>query len=377
MAATRVYLDHNATTPVLPVARAAVAEALHQVGNPSSVHRDGADARRTVDQARDRVADLVGAPASDVIFTSGGTEANNLALLGFDRPVIVSAVEHDSVMAPARLASAGFSTVPVDTQGVLDLDALESILSAHPNALLSLMLANNETGVRQPVREAAQLAHGQGALVHCDAVQGPGKVPVDMSDLGADLLTVSAHKFGGPTGVGALIVRSGLSLAPRQVGGGQEGYRRAGTPNVPGIAGFGAAARWMIESADPDVTSVARRRDRLEAACAEYGAEVVGADAPRLPNTSCLTMPGVSSETQVMAFDLDGIAVSAGAACSSGKVGPSHVLAAMGVADEVAGTAIRVGLGRDTSDAEIDRFVEAWKKLFRRKHPDLSTRLAS
>ena len=377
MATTRVYLDHNATTPILPVVRAAVVEAFDQVGNPSSVHRDGAGARRIVDQARDRVAELVGAPAGEVVFTSGGTEANNLALLGFDRRVIVSAIEHDSVMAPARLARTGCSVVPVDSKGVVDLDALESVLSADPNALLSLMLANNETGVRQPVREAAELAHRQGALVHCDAVQGPGKLPLDMADLGVDLLTVSAHKFGGPTGVGALIVRSGLNVAPRQVGGGQEGYRRAGTPNVSGIAGFGAAAQWLFENRGLDVASVARQRDRLEAACSEFGAAVFGAGAPRLANTSCLTMPGVSSETQIMAFDLDGIAVSAGAACSSGKVGPSHVLAAMGVSDDVAGSAIRVSLGRATSEADVDRFIEAWKTLYERKHADLSRRLAS
>ena len=377
MAAPRVYLDHNATTPILAVARAAVANALDQLGNPSSVHRFGTAARQTVDLARDQVAALVGCRSNEVIFTSGGTEANNLALLGINRPLIVSAIEHDSVLAPARLADNDVTVVPVDPAGVIDLDALKAALAARPGALLSLMLANNETGVCQPVKAAVALAHERDVLVHCDAVQGPGKLPVDVADLGADLLTISAHKFGGPVGVGALILRAGLGLAPRQVGGGQEGYRRAGTQNTPGIAGFGAAAQWQREHCSEDASAMARRRDRLETACREFGATVFGAESPRLGNTSCLTMPGVSSETQVMAFDLEGIAVSAGAACSSGKVGPSHVLAAMGVLPTLAGTAIRVSLGRDTSDEDIDRFIEVWTTLYRRKNPDQSARLAS
>ena len=376
MAAPRVYLDYNATTPVLAVARAATNDALDLVGNPSSVHRFGAGARQVVDHARDQIAELVGAKTGTVIFTSGGTEANNLAILGVDRPVVVSAIEHDSVLAPSRIAMGGVTVVPVDGDGVIDLVALDSVLAACPRALVSIMLANNETGVRQPIHEVVALAHEAGAIVHCDAVQGPGKLPVDMDALGVDMLTISAHKIGGPMGTGALVVRNGLELTARQVGGGQEGYRRAGTQNVPGIAGFAAAAKWWIEN-DTDLTAVGQLRDRLELACREFGATVFGADAARLPNTSCLTMPGVSSETQIMAFDLDGIALSAGAACSSGKVGPSHVLAAMGAPPDTAATAVRVSLGWNTQGADIDRFISAWTALYRRKNSGTPTRLAS
>lgn len=376
MTAPRVYLDHNATTSVCAEARAAVADALERVGNPSSVHGAGAEARRIVEQARDRVALLVAAGSNEVVFTSGGTEANNLALLGVERHLIVAASEHDSVLAPARRAPRGVTVVPVDADGAIDVDALRGALAANEGALVSLMLANNETGVCQPVAEVAALARTAGALVHCDAVQGPGKLSVDMAALGVDLLTLSAHKFGGPMGVGALVVRKGVTVAALQTGGGQESYRRAGTQNVPGIAGLGAAAAALTAS-DPDTAHLRTLRDRLETACQAMGAQVMGQAAPRLPNTSCLTMPGVSSETQVMAFDLDGIAVSAGAACSSGKVGPSHVLAAMGIAPDVAGAAIRVSLGHATTAAEIDRFIDAWTVLYRRKQTGDALRRAS
>ena len=376
MVPPRVYLDHNATTPVLDVARAATNDALDRLGNPSSVHRFGAGARQILDHARDQVAKLVGAKTSTVIFTSGGTEANNLAILGADRPVIVSATEHDSVFAPSRNTIKGVTVAPVDGDGVIDLGALDTILATRPGALVSLMLANNETGVCQPIREAAALAREFGALLHCDAVQGPGKLPLDFDALGVDMLTVSAHKFGGPMGTGALVVRKGLTLSAQQLGGGQEGYSRAGTQNIPGIAGFGAAAQWWIES-DTDLPAVMKLRDRLELACREFGSTVFGAEAVRLPNTSCLTMPGVSSETQVMAFDLDGIAVSAGSACSSGKVGPSHVLAAMGVVPELAASAVRVSLGWDTREEDIELFVGAWAALYRRKNLTPAPQLAS
>jgi len=376
MASPRVYLDYNATTPVLAVAKAATNDALDLLGNPSSVHRFGASARQVVDHARDQITELVGTRTGTVIFTSGGTEANNLAILGANRPVIVSAAEHDSVLAPSRIATGGVTTVPVDADGVVDLAALGAALAARPGALVSLMLANNETGVCQPIPEAVALARAAGAIVHCDAVQGPGKLRVDMDVLGVDMLTISAHKFGGPMGVGALVVRKDIDLSARQVGGGQEGYRRAGTQNVPGIAGFGAAAQWWIES-KIDPTAVGHFRHRLERACQEFGATVFGLDTTRLPNTSCLTMPGVSSETQIMAFDLDGIALSAGAACSSGKVGPSHVLAAMGASPDIAATAVRVSLGWDTKEDDINRFIDAWTALYRRKNPGPATRLAS
>ena len=376
MASPCVYLDHNATAPVLAVAKTASSDALDLLGNPSSVHRFGAEARQVVDHARDQVAELVGTKTGSVIYTSGGTEANNLAILGAGRPVIVSAAEHDSVLAPSRIAGRGLTIVPVDRDGVIDLTVLNKALKAHPGAMVSLMLANNETGVRQPVREAVTMAHEAGAVVHCDAVQGPGKLPVEMDALDVDMLTISAHKFGGPIGVGALVVKKGLELGARQVGGGQEGYRRAGTQNVPGIAGFAAAAQWWRDRID-DLTAVANRRNKLEEACKKHGATVFGVNAARLPNTSCLTMPGVSSETQVIAFDLDGFAVSAGAACSSGKVGPSHVLAAMGASPDAAATAIRVSLGWDTKQDDIDRFIDAWIALCQRKNSGTAKHLAS
>ncbi len=364
--APAIYLDYNATAPLRPEARAAIDAALGIDGNPSSVHGFGRRARRAVEDARERVAALVGATPAQVVFTSGGTEANNLALTGSGRArVIVSSVEHDSVLRAAPEAA----RAPVDGDGVADLDALSARLAGDgPPALLSLMLANNETGIIQPVRQAAELAHSHGALLHCDAVQAAGKIPVDAAALGADLLTLSAHKLGGPTGVGALIVADGIELAPLLAGGGQERRRRAGTENLPGIAGFGAAAEAAVAGLDA-YDGIAALRDGLEAraVAAVPGARVFGAGVSRLANTSCLAMPGTAAETQVMALDLAGIAVSAGSACSSGKVEASHVLLAMGAGEEAAGTAIRVSLGPATTSADVDRFVAVWSALHGRR----------
>ena len=358
-----VYLDHNATTPVLPDAAEAMARALARLGNASSVHAFGRDARRCVEDARESVAALAGVRPDEVVFTSGGTEANNLALRGAGRePVLVSAVEHVSVLE----AVAGAATVPVNGDGVVDIGALEARLAAAPGpALVSVMLANNETGVVQPVAKVAEAARPFGALVHCDAVQGAAKIPLDMAGLGVDMLTLSAHKMGGPQGIGALIVRDGTPLRPEARGGGQERRRRAGTENVPAIVGFGVAA---AGDGVADGPRLRRLRDGLESRIAGIcgGARVFGAGAERLPNTSCVSMPGVASETQVMALDLAGVAVSAGSACSSGKVEPSHVLAAMGVVPEQASTAIRVSLGRTTTEDDVSTFLEAWTGLYRR-----------
>jgi cysteine desulfurase len=364
-----VYLDYNATAPVRPEAAAAVADALGLTGNASSVHRFGRLARRKLEDAREAVAALVGAPAERVVFTSGGTEANNLALTGAGRARrLVSAGEHDSVLNAAAGAEGGLERIPLRRDGVVDLDALEARLGEDPRpALVSVMLANNETGVIQPVARAAETAHGRGALVHCDAVQGAGKIPVDMAALGVDLLSLSAHKLGGPQGVGALIVAEGIELAPLMLGGGQERRHRAGTENLPGIAGFAAAAECALAGLER-MAGLAELRDRLErhlrARAPEI--EIYGASAPRLPNTSCFGTPGLAAETQVMALDLAGIAVSAGAACSSGKVAPSHVLRAMGASEAEAGSAIRVSLGRDSGAAGIERFLEAWSALYSR-----------
>ena len=363
MAQIESYLDWNATAPLRPQAAAAMSEALRRWGNPSSVHRRGRAARHIVERAREPVAALLGdVDPSAVIFVSGGTEANHLALIGTGRErVLVSAVEHDSV----RHAVPAAEIIPVGPEGIVDLDALDRLLAADLRpALVSVMYANNETGVIQPVAEIAAIARRNGALFHCDAVQAAGKLALEAGAIGADLVTLSAHKIGGPTGIGALVVTRGIELAPLLRGGGQEHRRRAGTENLPGIAGFAAAAAAEIA----DYERVAALRDGLEAeiAMTARDAVVLGAAANRLPNTSAIAMPGVAAETQVVALDLDGVMVSAGAACSSGKVGPSHVLAAMGVAPEIAASTIRVSLGWSSSEAEIDHFLRAWTALYRR-----------
>lgn len=353
------YLDHNATSPLRPAAFDAMVEALRAGGNPSSVHGAGRRARAIVDKARREVASLVGARTPETIFTSGGTEANNLALAGAGRRrVLVSAIEHDSV----RRAVPQAEVLPVDSDGILDLAALERALAASAEpALVSVMLANNETGVLQPVAEVVRLARTSGALIHCDAVQGAGKVRVDLQGLGVDYLSLSAHKIGGPTGVGALVVRSGVPYSPDRRGGGQESNRRAGTENVSGIAGFGAAATEVGVGLDVGVL-----RDRLELSLAQIApeAKVFGVRAPRVCNTTCISMPAVLAETQVMALDLAGVCVSSGAACSSGKVQRSSVLEAMGVPVAEASCAIRISLGWNTNDTDIERLITAWQNLY-------------
>ncbi|MCA0247415.1 MAG: cysteine desulfurase [Proteobacteria bacterium] len=355
------YLDHNATSPLRPAAFESMVEVLRAGGNPSSVHAAGRKARAAVETARRQVAALVGALPGEIVFTSGGTEANNLALSGAGRRrVLVSAVEHDSVLR----AVPGAEIVGVDGNGVVDLAALERALgaSAGEPALVSVMLVNNETGVLQPIADVVRLARAAGALVHCDAVQAAGKVPVEVHGLGVDYLSLSAHKLGGPTGVGALMVRDGAPFATDRRGGGQESNRRAGTENVAGIAGFGVAAQ---EAADGG-RDLAGWRDRIELSLVQIAPQtrVFGAGAARVGNTSCLSMPGVPAETQVMALDLAGVCIGAGAACSSGKVQRSAVLAAMGVPVEEAGSAIRISLGWNTELADIERLIAAWRDLY-------------
>jgi cysteine desulfurase len=359
------YLDWNATAPVRPETAAAVGRALTLAGNPSSVHRAGREARRLLESARADVAALVGAATDSVVFTSGGTEANATVLRGFPaRRRLVSAVEHDSVLANAVDAV----RIPVDRDGLIDLGVLEELLAADATpALVSLMLANNETGAIQPVAEAARIAHAYGALLHCDAVQAAGKLPVDFRQLGCDLMTLSAHKIGGPMGVGALVVAAGLDVAPLIRGGGQERNRRAGTENLPGICGFGAAAR--VAAAELGAWSriaVLRAQAEMRLATMAPDAVIYGAASARLLNTICVSMPRVPASTQVMALDLAGVMVSAGAACSSGKVRRSHVLDAMGVAESDAECAIRISLGWNTTAADIDQLVEAWGALYAR-----------
>jgi cysteine desulfurase len=362
---TETYLDWNATTPLRPEAAAAMSAVLARCGNPSSVHRWGHVARQGVEHARSAVRALFHAPAEGVVFVSGGTEANHLALLGSGRDrILVSAVEHDSVLRAVPEAE----RIPVDHDGVVMLDTLDRLLSDDPRpALVSVMLANNETGVVQPVAAISVIARAHGALFHCDAVQAAGKISLDLGTIGADLVTLSAHKLGGPPGIGALVVIGELELTPLLRGGGQERGRRAGTENLVGIAGFAAAAGVAIEEIAV-YDRVRALRDALEAGIAAIAPEavVLGAAAPRLPNTAAIAMPGVAAETQVIALDLDGVMVSAGAACSSGKVGPSHVLEAMGVGPDLVGSTIRVSLGWSSSEADVAHFLRAWTTLYRR-----------
>jgi cysteine desulfurase len=367
VAASRLtYLDHNATAPVRPAVAAAVAEALALVGNPSSVHRAGRAARRAVEAARREIAALVGTEEREVVFVSGGSEANQLALRGSGRHrILVSAIEHDSVLNAVPDAE----SLPVSpATGMVDLAMLADRLAADDRpALVSVMLANNETGIIQPIAEIAQIVHARGGLLHCDAVQAAGKLPVDRARLGADLLSLSAHKLGGPQGVGALIVAPDVALTALQTGGGQERGRRAGTENVPGIVGFGRACALAADGLAA-YARIAELRDRAERELLALApqAQIFGAGLPRLPNTLCITMPGVPAATQVMALDLAGVMVSAGAACSSGKVRPSHVLRAMGASPEAAASAIRISLGWDSTAADIDHLVEAWGALYAR-----------
>ncbi len=366
------YLDHNATTPVRPEAADAVARALTQHGNASSVHRFGRLVRHTLDEARESVASLVGMSPANIVFTSGGTEANNQALRGFDGAVLVSAVEHDSVLGAREDAQ----VVEVDADGVMVIEHLrEKLARSEGPTLVSVMLANNETGVLQPVREIVRLAHEQGALVHCDAVQAAGKIDVSFEQLGVDMMSLSAHKLGGPQGVGALVVRDGLDPEPLLRGGGQERRRRAGTENVAGIAGFGTAARIARGKLDL-FARLAELRDALETRLRTVVPDVVfhGVDGERLPNTSCIGLPGMTAEIQVMQLDLAGVAVSSGSACSSGKVAPSHVLQAMGQDDTAAQSAIRVSLGWNSDARDVDRFVDAWTAMAQRRSANATVR---
>jgi len=365
----RIYLDWNATAPLRSEARAAALAALEVIGNPSSVHGEGRAARRLVEQAREQVAALVGAEPRNVVFTSGGTEANMLALVptATRERLLISAIEHPSVLAGGRFPAGTIEHLSVTGDGQIDLAALERHVAAlGGRALVSVMAANNETGVVQPVSQAARLVHSAGGLLHVDAVQVAGRIACDITAMGADLLTLSAHKIGGPKGVGALIGRTGLdAFTPLITGGGQERGARAGTENVAGIAGFGAAAAAARACLVTEAARMMALRDRLEMGLKAATSEVLifGVEAERLPNTTLFAAPGVKAETAVIALDLEGAAVSAGAACSSGKVQSSHVLAAMGVPPPLARAAVRVSLGPTTMDSDVDRFIEAWIKV--------------
>ncbi len=369
MNGARTYLDYNATAPLRREAREAMLAALDVTGNASSVHAEGRKVRAIVETAREQVAALVNARPAEVVFTSGATEANNWALLGYDT-VIVSAIEHDSVLAPARSGVMKLIDLAVDGSGRIDPAPLAGCLArlSKPAAALAVaQMANNETGVMQDLAKLTGLAAQSGVRVHTDAVQAAGRVSVDFRRLGAATMSLSAHKMGGPKGIGALVIRDGVAHPAMIKGGGQERRRRSGTENVAAIAGFGATADVARRTMD-DWARVARLRDDLEArlAATTPNSFVVGAGADRLPNTTCIAVPGHPAETLVIKLDLAGMAVSAGAACSSGKVGASATLTAMALDAEIARSAIRVSLGPQTTANDTAAFLAAWTKIMNR-----------
>lgn len=366
MSPARTYLDWNATAPLRPEARAAMIETFDLCGNPSSVHAEGRRARRIVEDARDAVAALIGANSGDIVFTSGASEANAAVLRSGWNWIASPLIEHDSVIASIKASGGSHVVMAAARSGVAVLEALRQLPKAG-RGLVSLHLANNETGVMQPVDEAAALAKAAGAHVHTDATQAAGRVAVDMAALGADYLSISAHKLGGPKGIGALAVRDGAPLDPLITGGRQERNRRAGTENVAAIAGFAAAAKAALSELQAAAARMSKLRDQLESEllASTPGALIIGRDTARLPNTTLAALPGRSAETLVAGLDLEGVAVSSGSACSSGKVTQSRVLDAMGYAPDVAKSAVRVSLGPTSTVQDIAAFAAAWTRMTR------------
>ncbi|MFM8701800.1 MAG: cysteine desulfurase family protein [Hyphomicrobiales bacterium] len=376
----RVYLDHNATSPLRPEARAAMLDALDHAANPSSVHREGRAAHALIETARDQVALLAGAQSRDVIFTSGGTEASILALtpmleVGGDRRpfthCLMSAVEHVCVLEGARFERDVMERIPVLPNGLVDQawlsERLAVISATGGRVLVAAQAANNETGIVQPIAAIAAIVHAHGGILHCDAVQVAGKMPIDQVTAGADMLALSAHKIGGPQGVGALVLRSGgIVIGDRMLrGGGQERGARSGTENVAGIAGFGAAASVVLRDLDADARRLGVLRNACETAIRELAPDAVifGAGSVRLPNTVAFSVPGLTAETALMKFDLAGISLSSGSACSSGKVKPSHVLEAMGITADFAKGALRLSAGWTSSEADVIRFRAVFERM--------------
>ena len=370
---SRTYLDYNATAPLRPEAREALLAAL-DIGNPSSVHEEGRKARALVEAARRDIAELVISHPETVIFTSGGTEACNLALNLRDAPkgkierLLVSAIEHSAVLQAARESELPVTEIPVTPAGAVDVAALAKLLEDDTPALVCVMLANNETGVIQPMAEIGRMVKEHGSLLFCDAVQAAGKTPINMIGMDIDVLSLSGHKMGAPMGIGALVTRPGVVVPPMMIGGGQELGRRAGSENISGIAAFAAAAKASKAALD-DFQKLAELRDAMEAELRAVAPDIhiFGADEARLANTSCFALEGLTSETLVMALDLSGIAVSAGSACSSGKVSRSHVLAAMGVETHISKGVLRVSFGWQSTVADSEKLVAEWGRLAKNK----------
>lgn len=370
----RIYLDHNAGSPLRPQVKQAVIEALDMAANGSSIHQEGRKAKGLIERSRQSIAEMVGAAPSGVTFTCGGSEANATILqpkLTVKRKprvierLLVSGTEHHSVLKGGSFAPEQIEIVPVDSDGIINLawlsDRLAKAHLAGECALVAVMLANNETGVRQPVEIIGDLVAEYGSFFLCDAIQGPGKLAVDINKIGAHFLTLSAHKMGGPQGIGAIVRRTeSYAFTPLIRGGGQENYGRAGTENIAAIHGFGVAAQLIAE--DPSSAErIATLRDAMEQGL--RGGVVLGSQVERLPNTSCIAFPGLTAETMLISLDLQGFAVSSGSACSSGKVGLSHVLTAMGVEPNTAQSAIRISLGWNTTEEDIKQFTEAFNKM--------------
>ena len=371
----RHYLDHNATAPVRPEVIEAVASAMAMDGNPLSVHEEGRRAHKIVEDAREEIRSLINAPVNGVVFTSSGTESIHYALHGATKAhnlsrIFISAIEHPAIAANAETTGAEIELLPVNASGVIDLDQLRARLRRHEDEvggpfLVCLMFVNNETGVIQPVAEAAAIIHEFDGLLFCDAAQAVGKIPVNFVMSGADIMSFTGHKFGGPLGVGAVIAGTNLPIDPVLRGGGQEMNRRASTTNTPGIAGLGKACALAKESL-ARADEIARLRNEMQAAVMDAGAKIWGAEAERLPGTLCLSAPGFAAATQLMTMDLAGLAVSAGSACSSGKSNPSHVLTAMGVSEEEATTSIRVSIGWNSTQEDADSFIREWPQAYQR-----------
>ncbi len=373
-----IYFDHNATAPVKPEVIAETVRVMRDGGNPSSVHGVGRAARAVLEQSRNTIAEMLNCRPQKIIFTAGGTEANNMALnIGDIDHIILSCTEHDSILQAlqdsgrdsGRDSGKRLDILPVSENGLVAPDELRECLErARGNVLVSIMLANNETGVLQDIRQLARISHQAGAVFHTDAIQALGKIPVDFRDLGVDMMSLSAHKVNGPQGVGALVALEKIKIQSPTSGGRQENGRRCGTENLAGIAGFAMAVSLLPQNLN-NMDNIRALRDRIEEEIGHHAPEVrfYGAGAPRLANTTTILMPDVASETQVMAFDLAGICVSSGSACSSGKVKPSHVVTAMGGNMDQALSTIRVSLGWNSTEQEVDIFIAAWKKLYNRK----------